>query len=156
MMGATVIATSSSDEKLERMHLAPTIRSITSRMRIGAGEVLHPTTPAAWIMSSRSAAPVHCRTQSKPVVFGGHIALIGVLTGSSGPRSDSCPNATSPEASRLVVGSREQQIECCGSAPSMRISSSRLSIERFRRPRSGDAFRYEESGAHVGKICIEI
>lgn len=56
MMGATVVATSSSDEKLERIRgWAPTTRSITGSTRTGASSYGTGPAGAAWTMSSRSA-----------------------------------------------------------------------------------------------------
>ena len=108
MAGARVIATSSSDAKLERLRL------------MGADAVInYKTTPEwdkpvrelterrrAWITWSRSAAPERCRLSSKAVRRGGHIALIGVLAG----RGEFDPRLMMLKAARLqgiYVGSRE-------------------------------------------------
>ena len=85
--------------------------------------------------------------------LGGHIALIGVLTGFAGEVPTAAIMVGNVHISGITVGSREQQlamiraIEANGIRP---VIDSSYPLEDL-----ADAFRHQESGRHFGKICVE-
>ena len=85
--------------------------------------------------------------------IGGHIALIGVLTGRSGEVPTAALMARQQKLQGLIVGSRTHQLAF---VRALEATSLRPIIDKsFSLPEIADAFRYEESGAHFGKICLE-
>lgn len=87
------------------------------------------------------------------VAIGGHIALIGVLTGRAGEVATAQLMAKQARLHGLIVGSRKHQtdfvrgIDAAGIKPVIDRS--------FDLDEIADAFRYEASGQHFGKICLE-
>lgn len=153
--GCTVIATSSSDEKLERMrelgadHLInyrsePKWGAATRRLTGGRGvdhvvEIGGPGT----LPQSMTA----CRV-------GGHIALIGVLTGRAGEIPTAVLMGKQQKLIGLTVGSRRHQldyiraIEANGIRP---VIDSHVPLAEI-----AEAFRRQEKGAHFSKIVLDI
>lgn len=151
--GASVIATSSSPAKLERLKTlgaddvvnyreSPDWGQIARRLTGGVDHVIE--VGGSGTIDQSIAA---CRN-------GGHIALIGVLAGSAGPVSTANLMAKQIRLTGITVGSRRHQldmiraIEACGIIP---IIDSTFPLASL-----GDAFRYQESGRHFGKICVSI
>ncbi len=89
----------------------------------------------------------------KAVRRGGHIALIGVLAG--GGEMD--PRPTLVKSIRLqgiYVGSREM-FEAMNRA--IAAASLKPVIDRvFAADRVAEAMNYMETGAHFGKVCVEL
>jgi NADPH:quinone reductase-like Zn-dependent oxidoreductase len=85
--------------------------------------------------------------------LGGHIALIGVLTGFAGEVPTAAIMVGNVHISGITVGSRELQlamiraIEANGIRP---VIDSSYPLEGM-----ADAFWHHESGRHFGKICVE-
>lgn len=79
---------------------------------------------------------------------------IGVLTGRAGEVPTALLMAKQQRLQGLIVGSRREQqdfvraLETSGVKP---VIDSTFPLERL-----ADAFRHEASGAHFGKICVEI
>ena len=86
------------------------------------------------------------------VRIGGHIGLIGVLTGVSGQVPTAALMAKQARLQGLIVGSRRMQQEF---VRALDTSDIRPVIDR-RFPLEGlvDAFRHQESGSHFGKIAV--
>jgi len=88
------------------------------------------------------------------VRIGGHISLIGVLTGGAGEVPTAKLMARQARLQGLIVGSRADQqdmikaIEVIGLQPIIDRSFALAEI--------ADAFRHEEAGRHFGKICLEL
>ncbi|MDB6061765.1 MAG: Alcohol dehydrogenase zinc-binding domain protein [Verrucomicrobiaceae bacterium] len=153
-MGATVIATSSSDEKLERLQA------------LGADHVVNYKTHSDW------GAKVFALADGKGVDhvveiggqgslpqslaatrIGGHIALIGVLAGMKGEVPMHLVLGKQIRLQGLVVGSRRDQQDFVRAINAMKL---RPVIDRsFPLEQIADAFNYQISGAHFGKICLE-
>ncbi|MGE0828368.1 MAG: NAD(P)-dependent alcohol dehydrogenase [Hyphomonadaceae bacterium] len=153
--GARVIATSSSDEKLDRLrvlgadHLinykqVPAWGKTAKELTGGEGvdevvEVGGPGTFAQSIAASR---------------VGGHISLIGVLTGRAGEISTSALFSNSITVSGVTVGSRQDQldmiraIEANGVKP---VIDSDFPLDEI-----AGAFAHQMSQRHFGKICLSI
>lgn len=155
MAGATVIATSSSGEKLEKLkdmgadHLInykenPKWGQAAKEWTGGRGvdhviEVGGPETMKQSIFASR---------------FGGHIALIGVLTGVSGEVPTAALFGAQITVSGIAVGSRAHQEDM---VRALSVSDMRPVIDKtFALDDIGAAFRHQESQKHFGKICLGI
>jgi NADPH:quinone reductase-like Zn-dependent oxidoreductase len=84
---------------------------------------------------------------------GGQIGLIGTLTRQNGDLPLSLMMIKNARLQGILVGSRRQQqdlvrgIEASGLKP---VIDRTFPLEQL-----ADAFRYEESGQHLGKICLE-
>jgi NADPH:quinone reductase-like Zn-dependent oxidoreductase len=86
--------------------------------------------------------------------IGGHIALIGVLTGRAGEVPTALLMAKQQCLQGLIVGSRRHQIDF---VRALEASDFRPVIDKsFPLADLAEAFRYEESGRHFGKICVAI
>ena len=154
-MGATVIATSSSDEKLEKVKAlgadatinyksvpewGTKVRELTNDR--GVDHVIEVGGPATLPQSIAA-----CR-------IGGHLALIGVLTGRGGEIPTALMMARQLRLQGLIVGSRAEQHDMIRGLEAMRIKPV---IDRaFPMAEIADAFRHEEAGAHLGKIVLDI
>lgn len=154
MMGATVISTSSSDDKLARLR------------ELGADHTINYKTTPAWGAKVQEltngegvdhvievGGPGTLPESIDAVCIGGHISLIGVLTGREGEIPTAKLMAKQARLQGLIVGSRAHQqemiraIEANGIKP---ILDRSFGLEDI-----ADAFRHEESGRHFGKICLE-
>jgi NADPH:quinone reductase-like Zn-dependent oxidoreductase len=85
--------------------------------------------------------------------IGGHIELIGVLTGFSGPIPTVALVTRQVRLQGLVVGNRQQQIEMIRALDANDMKP--VIDKTFPLQDLIEAFRYKASGAHFGKICIE-
>lgn len=153
-MGGSVVATSSSDAKLERAR------------NLGADHVINYRTTPEWGQAVRAwtggrgvdhvievGGPGTLAQSITAVRVGGHIALIGVLTGRSGEVPTAALMAKQARLQGIIVGSRRQQIDM---VRAMEVTGLKPVIDRsFPLDGLADAFRYQESGAHFGKICVE-
>ncbi|MCL4671939.1 MAG: NAD(P)-dependent alcohol dehydrogenase [Sphingomonadaceae bacterium] len=153
--GATVIATSSAEEKLERLR------------GLGADHLINYKENPAWgmkVLELTGGKGVDCvveiggaGTLDQSMLatrVGGHVALIGVLAGFAGPVQTALLMAKNLRVQGLTVGSRAQQldmiraIEANGIRP---VISDHFPLERL-----ADAFRHQEANRHFGKIVVDI
>jgi NADPH:quinone reductase-like Zn-dependent oxidoreductase len=152
MAGARVIATSSSDEKLEK------IRSL------GAGEGINYRSTPQWARRAKQSIPTGVDhvvevggagtlPQSLHATrYGGHIAVIGVLSGLSGEIPTSLILHKSIRITGIYVGSREM-FEAMNRAIELhRIEP--VVDQVFGVGELPAALAHMESGAHFGKIVI--
>jgi NADPH:quinone reductase-like Zn-dependent oxidoreductase len=154
MMGASVIATSSSDQKLERLRA------------LGANHTINYKTEPEWGVAVRRwtqgrgvdhvieiGGPGTLPQSIAAVRIGGHVAMIGTLTGRSGEVPTAALMVKQARLQGLIVGNRRQQqdmvraIDATGMRP--------IIDRKFELDALADAFRYEASGTHFGKICVE-
>lgn len=154
LMGARVIATSSSDEKIEKL------------VELGADHTLNYKTEPEWgkrvkeLTDGRGVdhvievgGPGTLPQSIEAVRIGGHISLIGVLTGRAGEIPTAKLMAKQARLQGLIVGSRQHQVEM---VRALEAGSMRPVIDRsFALDEIADAFRHEEAGRHFGKICLE-
>ncbi|HRN87521.1 NAD(P)-dependent alcohol dehydrogenase [Hyphomicrobium sp.] len=154
-MGATAIVTSSSDDKLARARemgadftvnykadpdWGSTVRDWTGKR--GVDHVLEIGGPGTLAQSITAAR------------IGGHISLIGILTGIKGEVPTLAMMAKQIKLKGIVVGSRAHQADMIRALEATGI---RPVIDKtFPLANLADAFRYEETGQHFGKICIEM
>lgn len=155
MMGAMTIVTSSSDEKLARALALGADHTINYRQHPNwAEQVLDRTGGRGVDHVIEVGGPETLPQSISACRIGGHIALIGVLTGFSGPVPTAALLARQLRLQGLTVGSRRQQIEMIRA---LDVNNMKPVIDRtFTLEDLIEAFRYEESGAHFGKICIHI
>ena len=155
MMGCTVIATSSSDEKLERLKA------------LGADHLINYKTTESW---GTKVLELTCGVGVDHVVeiggagtldqsmiatrIGGHVAVIGILTGYAGPVSTVILMAKQLRVQGLTVGSRKHQLDM---VRAIEVNGIKPVLDRrFPLANLGDAFRHQESNTHFGKIVIDI
>jgi NADPH:quinone reductase-like Zn-dependent oxidoreductase len=151
--GARVIATSSSQAKIERLqamgahatvnyaedaHWGKTVRKLTDGRGVDAVvEIGGPGTLAQSIAACR---------------MGGHISLIGVLTGLAGEVPTAAFFYSNLTMAGITVGSRAQQLDMIRAIETSGIEPV---IDRsFALDEIGDAFRYQAAGRHFGKIGL--
>jgi len=85
--------------------------------------------------------------------IGGHISLIGTLTGGAGSVPTAAMMVKQIRLQGLIVGSRRHQREMVRAIDATGI---RPIVDRtFELDALASAFRCEESGAHFGKIAVE-
>jgi NADPH:quinone reductase-like Zn-dependent oxidoreductase len=153
-MGATVIATSSSDEKLERVRALGADYTVNYRRHEDWGVRARDWTGGRGVDHVVEVGGPGTLAQSIAAVrLGGHISLIGVLTGGAGEVPTGALMAKQARLQGLIVGNRRQQMDF---VRALEATGLRPVIDRsFGLTEIADAFRYEESGAHFGKICLE-
>jgi len=154
LMGATVAITSSSGEKLERARDMGADFLVNYRERQDWGRAVKDWTGGAGVDHVVEVGGPGTLPQSIDAVrIGGHISLIGVLTGRGGEVPTAVLMAKQARLQGLIVGSRRDQqdfvraIEAGGLRPAV--------DRRFPLDRLADAFRFEQGGGHFGKIGIE-
>jgi len=155
LAGARVIATSSSDAKLARLR------------ELGADEVINYREDPDWGLTARRltdgrgvdhvldvGGPATLAQSMLATRVGGHVALIGVLTGVEGQLPLALALGRQLRLQALVVGSRRQQQDM---VRALEASTLRPVIDRhFPLDELVAAFRHQESGTHFGKIVLDI
>lgn len=154
MMGAKVISTSSSDEKMERLRKLGAYQVINYKKQTNWGAVVREMTDGRGVDHVIEVGGPGTLPQSIDAVrVGGLISLIGVLTGRSGDIPTSKLMVKQARLQGMLVGSHAQQVEM---VRAIETNGMRPVIDRsFALDELGDAFRYEGSGQHLGKICVE-
>jgi NADPH:quinone reductase-like Zn-dependent oxidoreductase len=84
---------------------------------------------------------------------GGHIALIGVLTGVAGPVPMAASMRRQQRIQGLIVGSRQHQIEFVRAIEATGIKP--IIDRSFPLADIAEAFKLQKSGGHFGKIALE-
>ena len=82
------------------------------------------------------------------------MVLIGVLTGRAGEVPTALLMAKQQRLQGLIVGSRQNQIDMVRGLEAIDLEP--VIDKSFPLAELADAFRYEASGAHFGKICVDI
>ncbi|WP_179402366.1 zinc-dependent alcohol dehydrogenase family protein [Burkholderia guangdongensis] len=154
-MGATVIATSSSDDKLEKAHA------------LGADHLINYRRDAEWdakvleVTNGRGVdhvvevgGPGTLAQSIQCCRIGGHIALIGALTGGAGPVPTRDLMRRQLRLQGLIVGSRKHQVDMIRAIDANGIKPV---IDRtFPLDDIADAFRHQAAGKHFGKVCLSV
>ena len=153
-MGARVIATSSSDDKLQRVSDLGADHTINYKREENWGKKTLELTDGRGVdIVVEVGGPGTLEQSIKAVRIGGHIALIGVLTGRAGEVPTAVLMAKQARLQGLIVGNRRHQQDYVAALNQTGI---RPVIDRtYAFDQLAEAFRYEESGAHFGKICVE-
>ena len=152
-MGARVLATSSSDAKIEKLRALGAEFTVNYRARADWGLAVREWTGGRGVDHVIEVGGPGTLPQSiEAAKIGGHIHLIGVLTGRAGEVPTSKMMAKQIRLEGLIVGSRRQQQDFVRAIEATGI---RPVIDRtFPLDALADAFRYEEAGKHFGKICV--
>lgn len=152
-MGAEVIATSSSDEKLARLRDMGVAHTINYRTDTEWGVSVQALTQGRGVDHVIEVGGPGTLPQSiQACRIGGHISLIGVLTGASGEVPTAAMMSRQQRLQGLIVGSRAMQMDFIRALESTGI---RPVIDRsFPLDQIAEAFRYEESATHFGKIVL--
>ncbi|WP_455813674.1 zinc-dependent alcohol dehydrogenase family protein [Pseudomonas graminis] len=152
-MGARVIATSSSDEKLKAVRELGADDTINYRTTPEWGDkVLELTHGLGVDHVVEVGGPATINESLKAVKVGGHIAVIGVLSGTDAALSIFSVLAKQVRIEGLIVGSRQHQIDY---VKALELMSQKPVIDKvFSYDRLSEAFAHLQSGAHFGKICV--
>lgn len=155
MAGATVIATSSDDAKLSRMKSLGADHLINYKKEANWGEAVMEMTQKSGVDIVVDVGGPSTIDQSMIAAkIGGHVSLIGVLTGFQGSMSMITAIAKSLKLQGVLVGSRQHQVEMIRALNSSNIKpviDSTFELEDIVK-----AFKHQESGKHFGKICLKI
>lgn len=154
--GATVIATSSSEEKLGRLKALGADHVVNYRETPKWGGAALALTDGLGVDHIVEVGGPHSIGQSFVAArTGGHIAVIGAAGGFD---IDTMPFAI-VQAKRLrvqavTVGSRRDQTDMIRAIDALGIKP--VVDRTFPLKQLGDALRYLESGRHFGKVCIDV
>lgn len=154
MMGATVISTSSSDQKLERVRSLGADHTINYKKDPEWGAMVRQLTHGRGADHVVETGGLGTLPQSIAAVrTGGRIALIGTLTRQQGDLPLTLMMRKQARLQGLVVGSRRHQQEMVRGIEANGLKP--IVDKTFRLETLAEAFRCEESGQHFGKICVE-
>jgi NADPH:quinone reductase-like Zn-dependent oxidoreductase len=153
--GAQVIATSSSDAKLDRLK------------RLGADIVINYKSVPDWGQRAKDltggrgvdhvievGGPATLAQSIAACRTGGHLALVGVLTGFAAEISIPAVFSNQIRISGISIGSRTDQADMIRAIDVNRLKPV---IDRtFSLQEIADAFAYYGAQKHVGKVCLEL
>ncbi|CAG9177203.1 zinc-dependent alcohol dehydrogenase family protein [Cupriavidus pinatubonensis] len=153
--GARVIATSSSDEKLDRLRELGADCLINYRKTVQWGETVRDMTDGAGADHVIEVGGAATLDQSMTAArVGGHIAVIGALGNATAPMTVTQLLRKHLRLTGLLVGSRRHQLDMVRALDATGI---RPVIDRhFPLESMADAFRYQASNQHFGKIVLDI
>jgi len=153
--GARVIATSSSEEKLAKLE------------RLGADTVINYKAVPNWGQKAKDltdgrgvdhvievGGPGTLAQSITACSMGGHIALIGVLTGFAAQVAIPALFSNQIRVSGISVGSRADQEDMIRAITANRVKP--VIDRRFPLQDVVAAFGYYESQQHFGKVCLEL
>ena len=152
-MGARVMVTSSSDAKLERAKSLGADYCVNYKQNPKWGDMAFDWTGGRGIDQVIEVGGPGTLAQSIAAVApGGHISLIGVLTGVTGDVPTGLLMRKQARLQGISVGHRLDQMDF---VRALDATGLRPVIDRsFALEDIAAAFAYEESGAHFGKICL--
>jgi NADPH:quinone reductase-like Zn-dependent oxidoreductase len=153
-MGAQVAITSSSDEKLERARALGADFTLNYRAHDDWGRRVVEWADGRGVDHVVEVGGPGTLTQSiEAVRVGGHISLIGVLTGIGGEVPTAALMGKQARLQGLIVGSRREQQEFVRAIEATGIKP--VVDRRFALDQLAEAFAYQESAGHFGKIGVE-
>ncbi|NRH28434.1 NAD(P)-dependent alcohol dehydrogenase [Pseudomonas sp. MS19] len=155
MAGATVIATSSSDEKLKRLSDLGADHVINYRKDPKWGETALALTGGYGVDHVIDVGGPATLEQSMAAArVGGQISVIGILGGVTGDLAFVPALIKQLRLQGVLVGSRAQQQAM---VRAINANGMHPIIDRhFPLSEIVEAFRYQESNQHFGKICLDI
>jgi len=155
MVGAAVIATSSSDEKLARLSAMGADHVINYKKHSNWGEM------ALQLTGNRGVdhvvevgGPATLEQSMIASRVGGHISVIGILTGLGGELNIVTALVKQLRLQGVLVGNRTQQQDM---VRAIDANGMRPVVDKvFPLDDIVAAFKYQESNRHFGKICLEM
>lgn len=155
MAGANVIATSSSDEKLDRLKALGADHLINYKKTPNWGDVAREITGGVGVDHViEVGGPATLEQSMSAARVGAHISVIGILTGVGGEISVVTALIKQLRLQGLIVGSRTQQQDMVKAIDANRM---RPVVDKvFPLENIVEAFKYQESNKHFGKICLEM
>ena len=155
MVGARVIATSSSDEKLERVKAMGASDGINYKTTPNWDDQVRELTGGIGVDHIVEVGGAGTLARSfKAIRKGGKIGLIGVLAGATAEVNPMPILMKNIRVQGIFVGSREM-FEDMNRA--IALNNIKPVIDRvFEFTEIREALKYMESGAHFGKICVKI
>ncbi len=154
-MGATVIATSSSDEKLSRLRELGADHLINYRQVEKWGAAARDLTGGQGVDHVVEVGGADTLNQSISATrVGGHIALIGVLSGIQGQVQTALLMRKQLRLLGLTVGSRQDQLEMIRAIEATKIRP--VIDASFALADLAAAFHHQAAGRHFGKIGVHI
>ena len=153
-MGARVIATTSSATKAERLRALGADAVINYREQPQWGDAVLALTAGRGVdIVVEVGGPGTLPQSIRACAPGGHIALIGVLTGFAGDVPTVEMMRKQQTLKGLIVGSREHQHDMVAALDQLGL---RPVIDRsYPLAQMGDAFTHQISAQHFGKICLQ-
>jgi NADPH:quinone reductase-like Zn-dependent oxidoreductase len=155
MLGATVIATSSSEAKLERLRALGADHLINYRQNSTWGETALQLTGGRGVDHVIEVGGPSTLQQSMIAArVGGHISIIGILSGVSVELPVLNALIKQLRLQAVLVGNRRQQMDMIRAidANGMRpVIDKHFPLEDI-----VEAFRYQETNQHFGKIVLDI
>jgi len=153
--GARVIATSSSGEKLEKLKRLGADAVIDYKAVPDWGQKAKDLTDGRGVDHVIEVGGPDTLTQSITACrTGGHIALIGVLTGFVGEVAIPALFSNQIRISGISIGSRTDQEDMIRAITVNRLKP--VIDRRFPLQEIVAAFEYYESQKHFGKVCLEL
>lgn len=153
MAGATVIATSSSDAKLDKLRSMGADHVINYKKNSQWGEIVLKLTDGLGVdRVIEVGGPATLEQSMIASRVGGHISVIGILTGLGGEFNFVTALVKQLRLQGVLVGSRTQQqdmvraINASGIKP---VIDKTYPLEEI-----VNAFKYQETNQHFGKICL--
>lgn len=155
MMGCKVIATSSSDEKLQRLGALGAHHLINYRTEPNWGDkALEISNGRGVDLVVEVGGPGTVPQSVRAVAIGGCISMIGVLTGYAGEVPTAELFTKNAAIKGITVGSRRHQLDMIAAVEANDLKpviDSSYPLEQL-----ADAFRHQESQRHFGKICVTV
>ncbi|MBI1405931.1 MAG: zinc-binding dehydrogenase [Caulobacter sp.] len=152
--GATVISTSSSQDKLDRLKALGADHLINYREEANWGQAAMALTGGRGVDAVVEIGGPGTLTQSIHASrIGGHISLIGVLTGVSGEVPTALAMSKNVAIKGITVGSHQDQVDMIAAIEANGIEpviDSTFPLEQI-----SAAFAHQISQKHFGKICLE-
>lgn len=153
LAGARVIATSSSDEKLERVLQLGASDGINYKQTPDWSKKVRELTAGDGVDYVVEVGGAGTLSESlRAVRYGGQISLIGVLTGGSAEINTASILMKNVKVQGIYVGSREmfEAMNCAIALHKLHPVCDRV----FPFHEAPEALKYMETGSHFGKICI--
>ena len=155
MMGCRVIATSSSDVKLERLGALGAEHLINYKTHVNWGEQAFELTGGAGVdLVVEVGGPGNLPQSISALAVDGCISLIGVLTGWAGEVPTAALMTKNGRLSGITVGSQADQANMIAAVEAHDMQP--VIDKTYPLAELADAFRHQESQQHFGKICVSI
>ena len=155
MMGCRVIATSSSDAKLERLGALGAEHLINYKTHANWGEQAFELAGGAGVdLVVEVGGPGNLPQSINALAIDGCISLIGVLTGWAGEVPTAALMTKNGRISGITVGSQADQANMIAAVEAHNLQP--VIDKTFSFAELGEAFRYQESQQHFGKICVSL